>query len=223
MSRQGPRIAAWVAAALVVAAVAAYARYATLRAERLSECMDLAVHRMHMGDMAGCEQAFKDALAIDERYLPARNGLADTYDDRGDSEGALAEHRRGTEVDRRNPEAHLALARALIEYHRFRAAVAPLKEASRLAPRDVHTRLLLASMYRRIGDTQAAKRELDEIERIEPGSSRTWNARLAMARDAQRALKPATAKTPHEAPRETTSEQAPKARRRSASERAPGR
>lgn len=223
MLRKPPRIAARAVALAAVAAVATYARYATQRTARLDECMDRAHHGMHMGDLDACERAYRDALAIDERYLPARTGLADVFDMRGQDEQALAENRLGIEADARNPDAHLALARALMEYHRYREALVPLKEAARLAPRDVHTRLLLASMYRRLGDTGAAKRELAAIEEIKPGTPMTMNARLAMARDAQRASTRPAGKAAQQSPREPARKRAQNAGQRSAAEHTPAR
>lgn len=202
MSRKRFRVIGWAVVVVVVAGLGAYALRLQRVTELTSEYMIAAERAVHEGDLPAAETLYKRALEVNSRFLPARSGLADLYASNGEEAKSLAEHRRGIEADPGNPEAYAVLARALMGCERYGSAIERLKQGIRVAPRDTHMRLMLASCYRRAGDTEHAKAELAAIERLDPGSHAVKNARRAIARNAMATAAKASSENAGRAKRE---------------------
>jgi tetratricopeptide (TPR) repeat protein len=185
MSPKRFRIVVWT---VVVAAIAGFGTYGyglNRRAALEAQYMDAADSAQHRGDLAAAEQAYKRVLALDARFLPARVGLADIYELEGRVQKSLAEYRKAVAVDPRNPEAHAALASALMLHRRYPEATRCLERGVKVAPNEAHMRLMLTFCYRRSGDMEKARGSLADYGRLAPGSSATGRAMRAIARQAK--------------------------------------
>lgn len=175
-------------------AAAVYARRSSDHATLKIAYMDAAGEAEGRGDWSAAATAYRKALAVDRRYLPARTGLAEMYSQQGREDLVLREYRRGVAADPRNPDAHLAVARWHIEHRRYASAAAALKQAIRLVPRETFPRVLLVHAYRWNGQFAQARDQLAELEKLSPGSPDLRRARMAMERQAQRARDEAASK-----------------------------
>jgi tetratricopeptide (TPR) repeat protein len=90
---------------------------------------------------------------------------------RADKEGQKAEalYRRAIECDSSNGDAHLRLGLVLGDQKRYQEAIAQLKEAIRCEPNESSPHYHLASLYRRIGRTEAAEVEYKKVREIQAG------------------------------------------------------
>jgi len=185
MSPRRFRSIAWLLVIAAVASLGAYGYRLSRRSALEAQYMDDAERAQHMGDFVGAEQSYQRALTLDPRFLPARVGLADVYELRGQVERSLAEYRKAVELDPRNPEAHAALGQTLISYQRYPEAIRCFERGLEMAPNEAHMRLMLTSCYRRNGQLEKAKRSLVEYGRLAPGSTATASAIRAIAREAK--------------------------------------
>jgi len=188
MSRKRVRIAAWVLGVAAVVATSAWAKRFNDRNEAKLALMEAAANAEHM-DPDAAARAYRQALKIDPKYLPARTGLADLYSSQS-REKALAEHRRGIAADPRNPGAYYALARAFCEYRRYPEAIKALERAVALAPRATHLHLLLAHTYRWNGDLDKAREQFMIIQKLDPDSRAAATGLRALERQARSAPAP---------------------------------
>jgi len=81
--------------------------------------------------------------------------LAGELEERGDLDGALLRYRQGVAMEPKNPQAHVALARFLLQHGNERAAVYHLQAAYRLDPSDaaVLEQLAVRSAVPEVGAT----------------------------------------------------------------------
>lgn len=187
MSPRRSRIMIWTVVSLAVAGSGAYGLHAYRRAQAILAYMDGAHMAEHCGDLAAAEKQYRQALAIDPRYLAARTGLADVYFEQSDPEKAVREHRRGVAADPRNPEAHIALARGLIECRRYDRAAECLERGIEIVPSDIQMRVLLEHVYRWSGQRDKAARALAELNKLAPDLGSVKNADRAAWIEAVRA------------------------------------
>lgn len=199
MSPRRSRIIIWTVVSLGVAASGAYGVHTYRRAQALVAYMDGAHMAEHCGDLAAAAEQYRQALAVDPKYLPARAGLADVYFEQSEPEKAVREHRRGIAADTRNPEAHLGLARALIECHRYKEAAECLERGLQLVPSDIHMRMLLQHVYRWSGQRDKAARALAELNKLAPNLEAVKSADRAAWAAAIRAR--SEAEQPHDGKR----------------------
>lgn len=196
MSRRTLRVVGWGLALAVAAGTMIYAKRFRDRTLAKIAYMDRGSEAAHMVNLEAAEKAYREALKIDPKYLPARIGLADVYSSQGAEDKALRELRRAVELDRRNYETHLALAHQCLEYRRYPDAIAALRRAVALTPRDPRLRLLLVHAYRWNGEPEQARKELAVLEELDPGSLAARQARLAMERQQKKAQTSTPTKPP---------------------------
>ena len=98
---------------------------------------NLAIVRAEAGDIAGAEQAYRDAMALEPQWVPAAVNLADLYRATGrDGEGgAILEAALERAPD--GAELHYAHALWLTRAHRSADALVEYRRAAALAPTDV--------------------------------------------------------------------------------------
>jgi len=183
MSPRCFRVIAWVLVAAGVAGLGTYGYRLNRRSALEARYMDAAERAQHMGDLVAAEQSYQRALALDPRFLPARVGLADIYELRGQVERSLAEYRKAVELDPRNPEAHAALGHVLMSYQRYPEAIRCFERGVEIAPNEPHMHLMLTSCYRLNGDFEKAKKSLAAYGRLAPGSTATASAMRAIAHE----------------------------------------
>jgi predicted CXXCH cytochrome family protein len=121
-------------AARIRRALAEYEAVQTYNADWPDAHSNLGIVRAEMGDVAGAEQAYRDALALEPQWVPAIVNLADLYRATGrDAEGGkLIE--AGLERVPDSAELHYTHALWLTRAHRGAAALAEYRRAAALAP-----------------------------------------------------------------------------------------
>jgi adenylate cyclase len=128
---------------------------------------------------------FQEAIALDPRFALAHSGLADSYSvlaDRGAlprSESiprALAEARRGLELDPSSAEVHASLGLALSGAGDDRAAERELRTAIRLNPGYPAARLWLQLVLQAAGRPAEAEQEIRLAEELDPLSPAVLNS-----------------------------------------------
>ncbi len=109
------------------------------------------------GQAAEAEQAYREALALNPDWVPAYVNLADLYrqtDRDGEGVGLLQE---GLARQPRAVALHHSLGLAFIRRKNLQAALASLKAALDLAPKDNHLRYVYAVALHSTGKTHEAK------------------------------------------------------------------
>ncbi|MCX7803688.1 MAG: tetratricopeptide repeat protein [Planctomycetota bacterium] len=130
-------------------------------------------------DMAGAEEAFRKALALDGRMVAARVGLGSVALARGEAEAAEREYRAAVEACERCAEAHRGLGAALARRGAMEEAAAALKRASGLKPRDPAFARDLGTVLLRAGRMEGAREALERARELDPRDGLTL---VALAR-----------------------------------------
>ena len=164
MTRNRLRIVTWAAAIALVAGGVGYALRLDHQNRSILKYMEAGHMAEHCGDLRAAAADYARALSVNGTYLPARIALADVHLANDDDRGALEILRRGVAADPKNAEAYTALARALVECHRYPDAIRYLKRAVEIAPRDPYIRRLLSYCYRQHGKIAEANRRVAEID-----------------------------------------------------------
>lgn len=121
---------------------------------RLRVLNDLAVIAAGEGREADAESLLLAVLALDPRYAPALENLADLRERAGDLVQASHWRRRAAEASPGAPAGWRALANALNARRRFAEALDALRRAQALDPLDPPGEALLAELERRVGDAR---------------------------------------------------------------------
>jgi tetratricopeptide (TPR) repeat protein len=95
---------------------------------------NLAIVRAEAGDLAGAEQAYRDAIALEPYWVPAVANLADLYRATGRDADAGALIEAGLEHVQDSAELHYAHALWLTRAHRSADALDEYRKAASLAP-----------------------------------------------------------------------------------------
>ena len=129
------------------------------RADRLREAID----------------ELQRTIAVEPR-AEAHYTLGTIYRQRGALDRAIASLREAIAVNSRYVDAYAALGTALHDQGDSGGAIAALKRAIALAPDQPAPRHALAQVYQQIGDSSAARNELDEAERQRVRAARAHEA-----------------------------------------------
>lgn len=117
-------------------------------------------------DPAAARVEFEKELEINPASNAAQVQLAilDIHDNRTQEAAGLA--RKVLAKEPENALAHTILARACMDLHEFPAALTELKTAAKLAPENPQIHLYLLQIYRQLGQTEQAEKELAEFKRL---------------------------------------------------------
>jgi tetratricopeptide (TPR) repeat protein len=122
-------------------------------------------------DSVNAERAYKKALELDSDNEFALSGLALVYTDLGDTGAALEMWRKLAERDPR-PQHLRALAGAYEQTHDYKSAVATLRRALEMAPRDSELKASLAEGLLLTDQLDEALKLYEEMAAAEPSNPR---------------------------------------------------
>ncbi len=111
-----------------------YVAAESVNADRPEANLNLGLIALTAGEPEVAERAYREALALDPRFIPAHANLADLYRGQGREAEAQAQLRAGLAVDPESADLHHALGLSLVRAKRLDAALSDLKRATELAP-----------------------------------------------------------------------------------------
>lgn len=123
-------------------------------------------------DKAEAEKEYRIALAenpLDEKSVCK---LGDVALRRADMKTALAYYTKALQMQPNDADANLGLARVLMSEHQPKEAEPRLERAVQLEPFDPATRYRLSVLYRELGRTDDAHREVEEFQKLKKMKSR---------------------------------------------------
>jgi cytochrome c-type biogenesis protein CcmH/NrfG len=126
------------------------------------------------------ENEYKAALAANPFDEKSECRLGEISSRQSDQEGAFAHYSRAVELQPNDPDANLGLAKALIAMNQPEKAVPLLERAAQLEPFNATIRYHLSMVYRKVGRTGDAQRELAEFRRLKELKARLNDVYSAM-------------------------------------------
>ena len=117
-------------------------------------------------DAQQAEKEYQSALAQDPFDEKSECRLGNIALSRSDLKSAFAHYSRALELQPDDPEANLGLGRVLLSMRQPKKAQLLLESAVRLDPSDPAAHFRLGSLYRQMGRSEDALRELAEFQRL---------------------------------------------------------
>lgn len=108
----------------------------------------------------------KRELEISPSHVPAHNRLAEQYTKTGQLDEALKLARESQRLDPKSFSVNIILGEALLAKGETAEAIKPLETAKERAPDNVRIRWDLARAYAAVGRTEDAKREKQQLEKL---------------------------------------------------------
>jgi len=112
------------------------------------------------------EQEYRAALAQNPRDEKAELGLGEIDAKKGNNQQAYEEIARAVELQPLDSDAKLELAKTLIDMNQTGKALPILEDTVQLEPTNAIAHYRLATLYRKMGRTEDAKREVDLYKRF---------------------------------------------------------
>ena len=112
------------------------------------------------------EESYRNALAINPYDGKSECRLGDIATRRGDLKKAQEHYARAVELQPSDPEANLGLGRTLMAMNEPQRARPMLERAVKLDPTSSLAHYRLAALYRQLGDSEGAQRELAAFQRF---------------------------------------------------------
>jgi tetratricopeptide (TPR) repeat protein len=125
----------------------------------------------HPGSPDDWKQAVEDLkaeLEIDPTSADAEYEIGEAYRKHDELEDAEPALRKAIALDPRLPEPRLALAKVLRADHHAQEALSILEPARAAAPDNAAVHFLLAQLYRDVGRTSDAEKEMNAFQRLQP-------------------------------------------------------
>ena len=126
--------------------------------------------------------ALREASARDQTIPGVYTRMGAIYDVLGQPEDALVALQEAVRHDPADAEARYALGTLYLSRGQVAAAVPELESAVQLAPLNIPIRLALASAYAAAGRVAEARRDLDLIDRLQPGLPQVAELRARLAK-----------------------------------------
>ena len=111
------------------------------------------------------ELEYKAALAVNPFDEKAECRLGDLAAAKGDTAGAYEHYQRALKLQPNDPETNIGLAKALMAMNQPEKALPLLENAVKLDPTSAVAHFRLSTIYRQMGRTEDAKRELAEYQK----------------------------------------------------------
>lgn len=154
---------------------------------------------MHLGQIATLEEDFEEARAHYQRSLdlqPEREsswyGLAETYEELGDTEKAITSYQRAIELAPDNPDYYYGLSELYAGNDQFEKGIEVLENGLEVNPNSLALNVYLASLYMGKGEFEMAEIFVKNVERINPESEVAQLMRLVMNTNASEQSLPPT-------------------------------
>lgn len=144
----------------------------------------LAGFHAQRGQTEAAEKAYREALAMAPRHVPAYANLADLFRSQGRDAEAEAVLREGLGHVPESAALHHARGLALVRLKRTPEALDALARAARLAPDDARFAYVYAVALNSTGKARAALAEVDRALAHHPDNRELLSAGAALARDA---------------------------------------
>ena len=150
----------------------------------------LGLMRYKQGDTGGAIREYLEALK-DPVYPPisksrVRFNLGNVYLETGNADAALEQFAAGaasvSERDQLYQPIHLQLAQALVDLGRVQEAISALNKVINVEEQNVEAHLQLGFAYRDISQDPAARRHLQKVIELAPGTEASERAQAALAR-----------------------------------------
>jgi Tfp pilus assembly protein PilF len=152
-------------------------------ADRPESHLNIGLLHLRSGQPAAAEDAYRTALRLDPRFVPALVNLADLDRMRGQNqEGADLLH-QAVGLEPGNADAWHALGLALVRRHNAAEALPALRRASDLAPANARYAYVYAVALNSAGAARQAIGVLEEAHRRHPTDRDVLLGLVAIARD----------------------------------------
>jgi tetratricopeptide (TPR) repeat protein len=120
-------------------------------------------------------KAFQKLLELDPHDARAENNLGLVLETEGQSSAAVDAYRRAIawqeHSDHPSEQPFVNLGNLLLEQGQTKEALAPLRKATELAPRNAYCHLKLGAYYRKVGMPEDAQHELEKATQLEPDNA----------------------------------------------------
>jgi len=153
-------------------------------ADRPEAHVSLGSFYAQLGRHADADKAYRKALAMDPRYVPAYVNLADLYRAQGRDADAEAALQEGLKQVPESAALQHAYGLSLARLKRMPEALRALEQAARLAPDDARFAYVYAVALNSAGKPREAIAEIDRALARHPDDRELLNAGAAFARDA---------------------------------------
>ncbi len=147
-------------------AVAAFRQALALEPQRPDRAYDLGLAMRLAGDFDGAESQLRSAVAGDPAHGPAHRALGLVLRTRGDLDGAAREFRAAVAASPEDAQALHLLGAVLLKRDEVEAGLDALERAIALEPSLVEARVTLAQALARAGRRDEARRQQDEVRRL---------------------------------------------------------
>ncbi len=147
-------------------AVAAFRQALALEPQRPDRAYDLGLAMRLAGDFGGAESQLRSAVAGDPAHGPAHRALGLVLRTRGDLDGAAREFRAAVAASPEDAQALHLLGAVLLKRDEVEAGLDALERAIKLEPSLVEARVTLAQALARAGRRDEARRQQDEVRRL---------------------------------------------------------
>ncbi len=158
------------------AALKEYVAAEMVNADRPEANLNLGLIALAAGEEAVAERAYRDALVLDPRFVPAHVNLADLYRAQGREAESEAQLRTGLAAAPDSADLHHALGLARVRARRMDAALADLARAAELAPANTRFAYVHAVALDSAGRTPEAVTVLEATSRRNPGDREVLTA-----------------------------------------------
>lgn len=144
------------------------------------ELADMLYGSSSAADQAEAEKEYKMALQLNPFDGKSLCRLGDLAAKRSDTKAALEYYSRAYRLQPNNVDANLGLAKLLMSMHQPLQAESHLQRAVQAEPYDAIVHYRLGVVYRELGKTAEAKRELSEFEKLKQMKNNLQNLYQAM-------------------------------------------
>jgi tetratricopeptide (TPR) repeat protein len=159
-------------------AVASLRKAQALQPDNAEIAYDLGLALRLAGDLDGAAVALRSAIDRGHRVAEARRALGLVLRQKGDLEGAVTELRAVVAAERNDPEAQHLLGVTLLKLSQPEDGIAALKLAVAFDPDLTEAHVALAQALARSGQTEAARAQQAEVQRINQESSSVGHAMI---------------------------------------------
>lgn len=142
----------------------------SVNADRPESNLNIGLLAASAGEPEVAEGAYRQALELDPRFVPAYVNLADLYREQGRDAEAAVELRAGLAAAPESADLHHALGLAQVRAKRLDEALAELKRATELAPEDARYAYVYGVALDGAGKTADATAVLEGAARRDPGN-----------------------------------------------------
>lgn len=159
-------------------AVQAYQHATSLAVDPYDYLIEQAIALQYLGDLAGEEQAYLDAIkSHPESYYPYI-GLGQIYRRSGDFDAALSFYQQAETLAPHDFLPQYVIGELYYENNQYDQARPYLESASQLNPKDVYSYYFLAQIYRQTGDFYLAINTLNQAISVSTGDHPEWLIQL---------------------------------------------